>query len=116
MNIEIIQPSDYQCGAWQVTVTLTDEEKNYFKKCPLPFPLPSLPNRLIVWDKDYVMAVAEEKKTVLKAKFVDGVWRGHVYSSGLGENDNPTSIDVVKQEIEKAVSETIIAIKEICKE
>jgi hypothetical protein len=116
MNIEIIQPTDYQYGAWQVTVTLTDEEQLYFKKVPLPFPLPSLQNRLIVWEKDYVMAVAEEKETVLKAKFVDGVWHGHVYSSGIAEKENPTSIDVVKQEIEKAVAETIIAIKEICKE
>jgi len=116
MNIEIIQPVAYQYGAWQITVTLNVEEKNYFEKYPLPFCLPALPNRLIVWDQDYIMAVAEKEEPVLKAKFVDGVWRGRLYSNGIAEDNNPTSIDVVKQAIEKAVSENISAIKEICKQ
>lgn len=88
----IHKPDDYDVGAWRAEITLTPIAKEHFKNWPLTFILPSLAYRICYSDKGYVKAVGGE----LRGAFVDGKWEGDVYSNGIPECDNPTSIDAVK--------------------
>ena len=43
----------------------------------------------------------------LRGKFVNGEWRGHLYSNGYREVENPTSIEMVREALANTVMEQI---------
>ncbi len=57
--------------------------------------------------KTHVVIVKEGGDCRLGGKFVDGVWKGDLYSNGCPEAENPTAVEVVRSELLRIVTEQI---------
>ena len=72
----------------------------------LTFKLPELQKRLFISEKEYRTAGSEG----LLGMFVNGHWKGDVYTNGIEENKNPTSVDDFRRafidSVRNAASET----------
>ena len=88
----ITHPEDYTLGAWEVKAEVGPELLHRLGNSPLVFLMPSLPSRLCHPDKDYLRTVDGE----LRGCFIDGKWHGNLYSNGVPESENLTSIDAFR--------------------
>ena len=93
INCEISRPDGYEYGAWRVEMTIPTCILDRTDNKPIYFTLPALPNRMCHPEKDYICAVNGE----MKGCFVNGKWVGDIYSNGISEDANTTSIDDVRQ-------------------
>ena len=107
MNIEITQPEGYDFGAWQAIIKLDDDEKKIVRDRPLVFKIPRLNYRNILSDDGYRMAGFVNDEVTLGGMFKDGIWCGHVYSNGIAEQNNPVSIDSVKNSLEERIKQSM---------
>jgi hypothetical protein len=75
----------------------------------IPFPIPRLEKRRIHPDKGFAIAARhwDGDASGLDGIFVDGVWEGHMYSNGVAEEANPTSIEAVQDALRRSVMERI---------
>ncbi|ABC90773.1 hypothetical protein RHE_CH01988 [Rhizobium etli CFN 42] len=105
--VHIYQPAKYDYGAWRVTVKLRNPGEGLWHGSEIPFPLPELPKRRIASDPEYVAIVVRNNEIDLGGKFVLGEWRGHIYTNGVPENENPTPLEMVKEELWRTVIEII---------
>lgn len=108
--VNIYQPEGYDFGAWRVSISLSDPADASWNGTFIPFELPALPHRRIVSDTENQTVVRSKKydELVFGGKFDDaGVWRGHVYSNGIPENKNPSSIDSVKEALHDMVTKIL---------
>lgn len=96
--VHIFRPDGYDFGAWRVTVKLRNPAELEWRGRPIPFEFPQLPQRRIHPDDDYVAVVRNSGSDALElgGQFVKGVFQGHLYSNGIAEKRNPTSIDDVR--------------------
>lgn len=100
--VHISKPHGYDPGAWQVFIKLRDKEESIWHGSSIPFPLPdTFKKRRLSSDREYqaVVGVAISKgfnQYEMGGVFVNGEWRGHLYSNGIEEGQNPTSIEEVK--------------------
>jgi len=92
VNCNIERPEGYDLGAWTIEASLGQKIIDLLNGSQLVFALPSLPNRLCRPDKGYYHANSDG----LQGCFVDGKWRGHLYSNGIEEYENPTQIDAFR--------------------
>lgn len=111
VQVSIEQPDDYQYGAWRARITLRTPEAMRFHGAPIPFTLPQLPARRIHPDEGYAVATSnwDGEGSGLSGIFVKGVWEGHVYSNGMDEDENPTTIETVRDALKSAVIERLDA-------
>jgi len=111
VKVSIERPTDYQYGAWRARISLRTADDMRFHGAPIPFELPQLPARRIHPDDGYAVAATNWDRTGsgLAGIFVDGVWEGHLYSNGIEEGANPTSIEAVRAALESAVNDRIAA-------
>lgn len=107
MKIKIIQPEGYDFGAYRVTIQLDDDEKEIIRDRPLTFKIPRLSYRSILSDDGYRMAEFVNDEVILGGMIIDGIWRGHVYSNGIGEEKNPVSIESVTNSLEERIKQSI---------
>jgi len=91
VSCKIYQPDDYDFGAWRVVATLGQRVLERLGGT-LVFNLPSLSNRICHPDKSYVCAIDGERRGIFK----EGQWQGDVYSNGVSETENPTTIEEVR--------------------
>lgn len=105
VTCEVTQPEGYDFGAWRVVVTVRDDVPGRIPE-ELGFSLPDLPKRLCHPDQGYFCATGRGILGSLK----NGSWMGHVYSNGVAEEENPTTIDEVRESfihnIKKAIQAT----------
>lgn len=94
MHISITRPADYMLGAWRAHIALKPEETPQFLPDAYPFSLPRLKARAIRPDDGYRSAPLDSSRG-FDGMLIRGEWRGHVYSNGCTEANNPTSIDEV---------------------
>lgn len=107
LTVHIHRPSGYDYGAWRVKMQLRDPSEMQFLGASVPFPLPELPKRRVASDDGYLSVLWNEKGGVTHGgQFIDGVWKGHLYTNGIEEDRNPTNIDDVKV----ALYETVMAL------
>jgi hypothetical protein len=110
VDVRIERPSAYEHGAWRITVALNSPQFGTWQGVPVTFAIPTLPHRnIVVSDPEYRAAVLDmdSQRPVIGGKFHDGLWRADVYSNGVFEDDNPTSIDAIKDAIAKQIEETL---------
>lgn len=107
MDIEILQPDDYDFGAWRVTIKLNDEEIRVCNKKPLSFKIPKLNYRNIIPDEGYRIVGFFKDEAKFGGLFKDGIWCGHVYSNGIAEEKNPVVIESVKISLEEHVKQSL---------
>jgi hypothetical protein len=102
VTCKIHRPEEYQEGAWQITITLGARAKKLGNGA-LAFTLPTLEKRLCIPEKAYVCAIGGK----LQGSFKEGNWLGDIYSNGISEAENPTSIDAVRDAFTQSVMQAI---------
>lgn len=91
-------------GRQRIIVKLRDPSELTRSGMSVTFPLPDLPGRLLVIDPEYRVAVVPNSgDPVLGAQFVKGELRANLYSNGIPEADNRTSIDTVREVLTSTV-------------
>ncbi len=110
--VTITRPPGYDLGAWLVKIKVLDPNAVSWMGKPFGFLLPELPRRRIQSDATYLAAIlAPGGEIKLGGHFVDGVWQGHLYSNGIEEDRNPTSIDAVHKALERVTRDLITSLK-----
>ena len=110
IRVRIHKPEDYNLGAWRVTIKLRKPSEALWRGTPIPFELPpNLPKRRLASDPEYLAVVVsrDTQEQILGGRFIDGEWRGHLYSNGCPEPENPTSIEAVEQALIKTIEELL---------
>lgn len=103
--INIYKPEAYDFGAWRVMMLLRDPTESVWGGHPIPFELPELNKRRISSDKEFEYVIIKNGEYKLGGVFDSGGrWCGDVYSNGIFEQDNPTSIESVRTELHKTVT------------
>lgn len=104
--VHIGKPRDYQPGAWTVLIKLRDPNEGIWLDHPISFALPELKLRRLASDKDYgtVVGLPDFSGYTSGGIFLNGVWRGHLYSNGIPEDENPTTIEEVRQRLRDDVT------------
>lgn len=106
--IDIYKPDHYDIGAWRVTIKLRDREALIWNGQPVPFEFPELPERSLVCEREYAAVIVKEGGDCrLGGKFVDGTWKGDLYSNGCLETENPTPVELVRSELLRVVTERV---------
>ena len=105
----IFRPADYELGAWRMTIKLRNPSEMIWNGAPVPFAFPTFPKRRIQSDPEYQAITFDPKthKPMMGAKLIDGEWRGHLYSNGIPEPENPTSIAAVSSAITATIERMI---------
>lgn len=108
MEVKNTQPADFKAGAYRVEITLSEDEAQLLRGAPvMPFDIPRLPHRSIIIDPGFSIAVRGLGAVSLRGRFVNGVWNGRLYSNGVAENDNPTSIEEVQAALGASASQVV---------
>lgn len=90
VRCSIFRPDNYQVGAWRVEMRLPPGVQRLWNGSPFQFDLPQLPKRLFVMESEFRFGPHT-------GRFVDGVWKADLYSNGIAEAENPTSLTEVKR-------------------
>jgi hypothetical protein len=96
VRCSIFRPDNYQVGAWRIELRLSEGIKRFWGSSPFHFDIPKLPKRFFQMESDY-------RADVHLARFVDGVWKADLYTNGVEEVDNPTSIDAVRRALLESI-------------
>jgi len=110
INVHIFKPADYEPEAWRVTIKLRNPDDMIWKGAPIPFGLPALEKRRIQSDPEYhaiFFYLGTPNKPIEGGRFVRGEWRGHLYSNGCFEAENPTSIADVRAALVSTIEKVI---------
>jgi hypothetical protein len=109
ISVHIFRPAGYDYGVWRATVKLRNPAEMTWGGTPIPFHLPDLPKRRVHSDPEYLAVVFDPttREPTLGGHFVGGEWRGHIYSNGCPERDNPTPILDVRAKLTSAVEQII---------
>lgn len=89
VHCAIFQPDRYEFGAWRLELALGAVAQQYLGNVPLTFKLPKLDHRFVVPGAGY-------RRDVDVGVIVDGVWKADLYSNGVDELSNPTSLEDVR--------------------
>lgn len=110
IDVHIERPPGYDHGAWRITAALRFPEQETWHGSPIAFAMPEIKHRIfVIADPEYRAAVLtpQSGQPAIGGRFSKGIWRADVYSNGVPENENPTSIDVVKTEITAVIENTL---------
>lgn len=96
--VYISRPEGYDSGAWRVFIKLRDPEEAVWHGKSVPFPLPKIEKRRLLSDEEYrsIVGLANLGGYELGGVFINGEWRGHLYTNGVAEVSNPVPIDKVR--------------------
>ncbi|TRC84425.1 hypothetical protein FJV80_17390 [Mesorhizobium sp. WSM4310] len=106
ITVHIYRPSGYDFGAWRVKMRLRNPAELEWEGAPVPFAFPELPSSRRLHPDDGFLAIVRNVKTgehSIGGQFVKGRWEGHLYSNGVAEGENQTSIE----QVQVALRETI---------
>lgn len=93
-TVRIYRPDDYGFGAWRVLLALDDNVVTQTWNIPFP----ELDGRLFTTDPGYDAMISTAPDRWDKAfRFVDGICELHLYSNGVGEEQNPTPLPAVAE-------------------
>ena len=95
VSCEIYQPKDYDFGAWKIKMSLDHNLLHQSGLSDLTFDLPKFSSRECYAEDGF----KKFEGNGLKGLFVDGEWRGDLYSNGIPEEENPIKIEVVKEKL-----------------
>ncbi len=96
----IFRPDNYEFGAWRVEMRLTSAIQQLWNGSPFLFELPLLPSRHIITESKF-------RADVRAGRFVDGVWKADLYTNGINEAENKTSLAEVKRALLRCVSQRV---------
>lgn len=97
----IFRPDDYQMNAWRVEMRLPPGVQRFWNGSPFQFDIPQLTKRLFKMPSGFWVDTNV-------GQFVDGVWKADLYSNGIEEANNPTSLAEVKNTLLQCVNQLIV--------
>lgn len=100
VRCRIFRPDSYELGAWRVEMRLPGEVQRFWNGSPFLLDLPALSKRNFI-------ASSEFSHGPSIARFVDGVWKADLYTNGIAEELNPTSLADVKQALLQGVDDLL---------
>lgn len=100
IRCRIFRPDSYEFGAWRVEVRLPTEVQRLFNGSQFLLDLPVLSKR-------HFVAGSEFSHGPSIARFVDGVWKADLYTNGIPEELNPTSLADVKQALLQSIDDLL---------
>lgn len=107
LHIRIFHPDDHPTGAWQVSVILKHGAPNPGMSVDVPV----FTNRLLIADPGYVGKLGQKPGSWLPGfRFVQRRCKLHLYTAGIKENENPTTLDEVARELAKKVDQALYEI------
>jgi hypothetical protein len=105
ITVRIYRPEDYDVGAWRVTLSLAE---NYATQM-WSIPFPELEYRLFTADPGYIALISAEPDRWDQAfRFVDGMCELHLYTNGVDEIENPTSLEDVARALINVVEASLL--------
>lgn len=108
MNLHISKPKDYDEGAYHASAYLDQNERACYEQYPIAFEIPNLKNRFFRQQAGYRMAVPlGDDKVELRGIFKDGIWHSDFYTNGISEQENKTSVSMVKSALEVNILKAI---------
>lgn len=105
ITVRIYRPDDYGHGAWRVLLVL--DQNVITQTWNIPFP--ELGGRRFTTDPGYDAMISTAPDSWDKAfRFVDGICELHLYSNGVGEEENPTPLPAVAEALIGSVVHEIL--------
>jgi len=105
ITVRIYRPEDYDVGVWRVALSLPE---NYATQM-WNIPFPALENRLFTADPGYsALLSAEPDRWDQAFRFVDGMCELHLYTNGVDELENPTSLEDVARALINVVEVSLL--------
>lgn len=104
VTVSVIQPDEYQHGAWIVRMQAKSlERENALEEAGLEFPV--LEGRIFLPGTVYGKAVRNSQtgKFEMGYRFLSGISEFHMYSNGHVEQANPTTADVLASSLSASV-------------
>ena len=89
-------PVDFAYGVFRVTMSIGGKVREQVERRDVIFEIPTLPKRLFRPEDTKFMLSPTSDKTPWRGRFVNGEWTAIVQTNGISEEENPTSMDVVK--------------------
>lgn len=99
-NCQLYRPDRYDNGAWKLRVSLGDFAREALGGKTLVLKIPNQKARNFLPDQGYRFSVD-------MMHFKDGLLEAHIYTNGISEDDNPTSIESVRAEIVRSIHKAI---------
>ncbi|WP_449106754.1 hypothetical protein [Pseudomonas mohnii] len=105
IQIQITRPDGYDYGAWHVQIKVKDSVKNL----PAPFQLPKISHRSIHSEPGYQAAWLDLDKHEYEmgGLLINRLWRGNLYSNGMPENENPSTLDDVREALKREIEKIL---------
>ena len=97
----IFRPDNYDLGAWRVEMRLPPAVQRFWNGATFQFDLPVLPKRRLHTQLEYCVGHNT-------GRFVDGLWMADLYTNGIAEAENPTSLAEVKRALIDSVNQMIL--------
>lgn len=109
MKTELSKPQGYVEGAYHFEATLVASEVEDYLVCPITFEIPKIPNWHIhtPLDSGFIVAVTDERGTYLRGQFREAKWESDIYTNGVEEKDNLTSISDVEVAIKASIMQSL---------
>ncbi|MNP22160.1 hypothetical protein D3C76_1148190 [compost metagenome] len=102
-NCQLYKPDRYQAEAWKLRVSLGDYARQKLGSTELVLQIPDQKARRFSPDQGYRFSAE-------KMIFKDGLLEAHIYSNGISEDENPTSIDAVRAEVVRSIHVALTAL------
>ncbi|HAT1512586.1 TPA: hypothetical protein I8W54_000866 [Morganella morganii] len=107
-HVRIYKPQKYQFGAWRVEITLSKKAESAIKEIAINFP--EFKNRILIAEKagGYFTAVMNSNNQYENGFLIkNGESKLDLYSSGIPEEENPTSITEVAEVLVEHINSII---------
>jgi hypothetical protein len=101
VDLKIYKPADYEHGAWRMEAKIVGTDDELLNS--VAFAIPNLPSRICHSEKGFLKAVGAE----LRGCFQGGVWYGDLYTNGVPEDENPTSIAMVEEAFRQSMQKAL---------
>ncbi|MFP0199043.1 hypothetical protein ACKJSM_28275 [Pseudomonas sp. PHC1] len=102
-NCQLYKPDGYQKEAWKLRVSLGNYAREKLGSSSPVLEIPSQKARRFSPDEGYRFSAD-------KMQFKDGLLEAHIYSNGISEDENPTSIDAVRAEVVRSIHLALAAL------
>ncbi|MFN3713672.1 MAG: hypothetical protein ACK4SX_08440 [Alcanivoracaceae bacterium] len=98
-TITFKRPARYAYGAWKMSVSLKLPARKQLTNLDLVLKVPRISMRIIHPDPGYTGVARSEDALSIGLRFVDGVAKAHVYTNGVMEEENQTSLSDVARSV-----------------
>lgn len=90
------RPADFDYGVFRISMSVRGKVREKADARNVVFEIPTLPKRFFRYDEPQYMMPRASGDQPWRGCFVNGEWKAIVQTNGISEEENPTSMDVVK--------------------